>query len=296
MIFQEPMTALDPSFTIGYQLVETFLAHESVTKAVARKRAAEMLDLVGIADGDRRLDDYPHQFSGGMRQRSMLAMALVMQPKLLIADEPTTALDVTIQAQILDLIAEPRERAGDERAPDHPQSRRGQRDRRPGGGDVRRARSSRVGTVAQIFADPQHPYTQGLLRSMPYLTPAAEPCTSFRAEYPSFGPCRTPAGSLPGAPTASSVVTDQPSEIESHRGRMSSAASIPHPFIAEPLLARTRADEAVSGRHATSSGGPTASWRRSTTSIWTCQPRRDAGAGRGVAAPARAPWPGWCCG
>jgi peptide/nickel transport system ATP-binding protein len=112
MVFQEPMTSLDPSFTIGSQMVETVRAHARESKATARARSAELLDRVGIPNARRRLDDYPHQFSGGMRQRVMLAIALLMQPKLLLADEPTTALDVTIQAQILDLILSLRDEFG----------------------------------------------------------------------------------------------------------------------------------------------------------------------------------------
>src|SRR5262249_61747136 len=105
MVFQEPMTALDPAFTIGSQITEVVRAHTDVGKGEARTRAAAMLDRLGIPNAAPRLDDYPHQFSGGLRRRVMLALALVMNPKLLLADEPTTALDVTIQAQILDLIA-----------------------------------------------------------------------------------------------------------------------------------------------------------------------------------------------
>jgi len=104
MIFQDALTALHPFFTIGNQIVEGYRIHNKVSKSVARKRAIEMLDLVGIPQPDRRIDDYPHQFSGGMRQRAMIAMALVNNPQLIIADEPTTALDVTVQAQILDLL------------------------------------------------------------------------------------------------------------------------------------------------------------------------------------------------
>jgi oligopeptide/dipeptide ABC transporter ATP-binding protein len=173
MIFQEPMTALDPSFTIGYQLAETYLAHERAAKATARARAAEMLDLVGIPGAERRLDDYPHQFSGGMRQRIMIAMALMLQPKVLIADEPTTALDVTIQAQILDLILGLRDRlrmsvllithdlgvvneVADRVAVMY-------------AGEV-----VETAPAASFFADPRHPYAQGLLRSMPSLTPAGQ--------------------------------------------------------------------------------------------------------------------------
>ncbi len=169
MVFQEPMTALDPSFTIGSQITEVIHAHAKVSKDESEQRAIAMLDRLGITNAASRLDSYPHQFSGGMRQRVMLALALVMNPQLLIADEPTTALDVTIQAQILDLIADLRREMGlsvllithnlgvvhqvaDRVAVMY-------------AGEI-----VEIGPVQQIFADPQHPYTQGLLRSMPYLT------------------------------------------------------------------------------------------------------------------------------
>ncbi|HEU5425674.1 MAG TPA: ABC transporter ATP-binding protein, partial [Actinocrinis sp.] len=102
MIFQDPLSAMHPYYTVGEQIAEAYLVHNRASKAVARKRVIEMLDRVGIPQPDARVNDYPHQFSGGMRQRAMIAMALVCDPKLLIADEPTTALDVTVQAQILD--------------------------------------------------------------------------------------------------------------------------------------------------------------------------------------------------
>ena len=106
MIFQEPMTSLDPVFTIGHEIVETLQIHQKLDKSEARSRAIEVLATVGIPDADKRVDSYPHELSGGMRQRAMIAMALACNPALLIADEPTTALDVTIQAQILRLINE----------------------------------------------------------------------------------------------------------------------------------------------------------------------------------------------
>jgi len=104
MVFQDPMTSLNPVYTVGFQIVEALQLHKGMDKNKARDRAAELLDLVGIPEARQRLDNYPHQFSGGMRQRAMIAMALSCEPKLLIADEPTTALDVTIQAQIVDLV------------------------------------------------------------------------------------------------------------------------------------------------------------------------------------------------
>ncbi|RPI78939.1 MAG: ABC transporter ATP-binding protein, partial [Chloroflexi bacterium] len=104
MVFQDPMTSLNPVYTIGFQIVEALMLHRGMNKKEARDQAVELLQMVGIPDARRRLDDYPHQFSGGMRQRAMIAMALSCNPKLLIADEPTTALDVTIQAQIVDLV------------------------------------------------------------------------------------------------------------------------------------------------------------------------------------------------
>ena len=186
MIFQEPMTALDPSFTIGYQLAETYLAHRPGDKRAARARAEEVLQLVGIPDGRRRLDDYPHQFSGGMRQRIVIAIALMMEPELLIADEPTTALDVTIQAQILDLILELREQLGmsvlfithdlgvvDEIA---------DRVVVMYAGEVVETAPAR-----EIFTAPRHPYSQGLLRSMPALAPVGRRLPVIEGRVPNLG-------------------------------------------------------------------------------------------------------------
>lgn len=168
MIFQDPMTSLNPVFTIGYQIREMILTHEKVSKRVAAKRSIEMLEKVGIPRADQIVNEYPHQLSGGMRQRVMIAMALALEPKLLIADEPTTALDVTIQAQILDLIKEIQQKSN----------------------TAVILITHDLGVVAEVcdrvvvmyagkvvesapvidlFAEPRHPYTHGLLGSMPTL-------------------------------------------------------------------------------------------------------------------------------
>jgi oligopeptide transport system ATP-binding protein len=168
MIFQDPMTSLNPVLRIEEQMVETIRAHRKVSRKDARARAAELLGMVGIPQPEKRLRDYPHQFSGGMRQRVMIAMALALEPKLLIADEPTTALDVTIQAQVLELLA----RLAAERNTaviliTH--------DLGVVAGMTRRINVMYAGYVVEaastpdLFARPRHPYTIGLLHSMPRL-------------------------------------------------------------------------------------------------------------------------------
>ena len=167
MIFQEPMTSLNPVFTIGMQLEEAVLGHERVSKEEARRRSIEMLELVGIPDPASRLSDHPHQFSGGMRQRVMIAMALACNPSLLIADEPTTALDVTIQAQILELMLQIKDQRKDAAILliTHNLAVVAETCHRVMvmyGGKIQE-----VAPVRELFHNPQHPYTRGLLASLP---------------------------------------------------------------------------------------------------------------------------------
>jgi oligopeptide/dipeptide ABC transporter ATP-binding protein len=168
MIFQEPMTSLNPVLTIGRQLTESLEIHLGMTPEQARARAGEILGLVGIADADRRLRQYPHQFSGGMRQRIMIAMALSCNPALILADEPTTALDVTIQAQILELLKSLSRKLG--AAMLIITHNLGVVARYADRVNVMYAgRIVERGTAREIYANPRHPYTLGLLRSVPRL-------------------------------------------------------------------------------------------------------------------------------
>jgi peptide/nickel transport system ATP-binding protein len=183
MIFQEPMTSLNPVHTVGQQIVEAIIAHSTMSPRAAKVRAIEMLELVKIPSPARRIDDYPHNMSGGMRQRVMIAMALSCEPVLLIADEPTTALDVTIQAQILDLLSDLQQRLGmailiithdlgviAEMADEVLVMYAGQ--------------IVESADVADIFADPQHPYTIGLLGSIPRLDVERERLATIEGTVP----------------------------------------------------------------------------------------------------------------
>ncbi|WP_339290742.1 ABC transporter ATP-binding protein [Paenibacillus nitricinens] len=168
MIFQDPMTSLNPMMKVGRQITEVLLKHENISKADANKRGVELLNLVGIPSPERRFNQYPHEFSGGMRQRVVIAMALAANPKLLIADEPTTALDVTIQAQILDLMKELQKKI--DTAIIFITHDLGVVARMADRVAVMYAgQIVEMGTAEEIFYDPRHPYTWGLLASMPSL-------------------------------------------------------------------------------------------------------------------------------
>ena len=173
-IFQDPMTSLNPVFNVGFQIMEPLRKHMGMDKEAARKRAQELLELVGIPDAERRLADFPHQFSGGMRQRVMIAIALACDPKVLIADEPTTALDVTIQAQILELVRELRQKLGMAIVwITHDLGViAGIADRAMvlyGGQIVEMA------PVGELFEHPMHPYTRALLKTVPRMKGARAP-------------------------------------------------------------------------------------------------------------------------
>jgi oligopeptide/dipeptide ABC transporter ATP-binding protein len=191
MIFQEPMTSLNPTFPVGFQIGETLRLHRRLGNAAIRARVLELLGMVGIGAAERRFDQYPHELSGGLRQRVMIAMALACHPKLLIADEPTTALDVTIQAQILELLARLRDDLGmaillithdlgvvaeyaDEVIV------------------VYAGKLAEWADAGELFRQPRHPYTQGLLRSMPRLAGSVGPLPTIPGTVPS--PLERPAG------------------------------------------------------------------------------------------------------
>ena len=220
MIFQEPMTSLNPVFTIGQQLIETLMLHEDMTKKQAKERAIEMLKMVKIPLAEKRFHEYPHQLSGGMRQRVMIAMALCCNPELLICDEPTTALDVTIQAQILDLINELKEKTGTsvmmithdlgviaEIADDVMVMYAGK--------IVERA------TCDQIFEKPMHPYTYGLMQCIPKLDDDdTERLSVIEGMVPSFDDMPKGCAFCPRCKEAREICKQKMPELTEVEGRM----------------------------------------------------------------------------
>ena len=220
MIFQEPMTSLNPVFTIGQQLVETLMLHEEMTKKQAKERAIEMLKMVKIPLAEKRFNEYPHQLSGGMRQRVMIAMALCCNPDLLICDEPTTALDVTIQAQILDLINELKEKTGTsvmmithdlgviaEIA-----------------GDVMVMYAGKIverATCDQIFEKPMHPYTYGLMQCIPKLDDDdTKRLSVIEGMVPSFDDMPKGCAFCPRCKEAREICRQKMPELAEAEGRM----------------------------------------------------------------------------
>ena len=186
MIFQEPMTSLNPVLKIGVQMNEVLIKHENLSEEEATKRSIEMLTAVGIPEPEQRINEYPHQFSGGMRQRVMIAMALQCNPSLLIADEPTTALDVTIQAQILDLMMDLKDKRKEAAILliTHDLAVVAETCDRiivMYGGEVQE-----IASVDELFKNPLHPYTKALMKSIPHLDTKTERLYALRGMVPSF--------------------------------------------------------------------------------------------------------------
>ena len=186
MIFQEPMTSLNPVLKIGYQMNEVLIKHENLTEEEATKKSIQMLDAVGIPEPNKRINEYPHQFSGGMRQRVMIAMALQCNPSLLIADEPTTALDVTIQAQILDLMMELKDKRSDAAILliTHDLAVVAETCDRVivmYGGQIQE-----IATIEELFANPLHPYTKALMESIPHMESKSKRLKALKGMVPSI--------------------------------------------------------------------------------------------------------------
>lgn len=243
MIFQNPMTSLNPTLTIGYQLAEPLLLHEKLGKTAARQKAAELLELVGIPDGRNRLNDYPHQFSGGQRQRIVTAIALACNPEILIADEPTTALDVTIQAQILTLFKDIQKQAdtsiifithdlgvvanvADRVAVVY-------------GGKI-----VEIGLAEEIFYHPQHPYTWGLLRSMPALDTEDEELYAIPGSPPNL--LNPPPGDAFAARNPYALTADVHAEPPMFQISPTHFAAT---WLLDPRAPRAAVPDAIAARH-----------------------------------------------
>jgi peptide/nickel transport system ATP-binding protein len=219
MIFQDPSSSLNPVYTIGYQIAEALLLHQNISKQEAYKKAVHMLKLTGIPAPEKRVNEYPHQLSGGMQQRAMIAIALACQPKLLIADEPTTALDVTIQAQILDLIVELNRELG-----------MGVIFITHDLGVVSEVCTKvvvmylgqivEVADVRSLFSNPLHPYTKGLMKSVPELEgDRSEKLHVIEGTVPSLDKIPKGCRFAPRCPHADEMCREKAPELEQHEGR-----------------------------------------------------------------------------
>ncbi len=244
MIFQEPMTSLNPVLTIGRQIAEALVLHRGMTEKAALNRAAEMLRKVHIPEAERRLAQYPHELSGGMRQRVMIAMALACGPRLLIADEPTTALDVTIQAQILELMRELRDETGASIILiTHDLGVVAEIAHRVV--VMYAGRKVEEAPIEELFASPRHPYTRGLLGSMPHLGDSVNETGKRLVEIPGMVPSLKdpPAGCLfaPRCPNATERCVREAPPLELHASRHWAACWNP---VVAPQRARA-AEEAA---------------------------------------------------
>ena len=287
IVFQEPMTSLNPVYTIGDQIGEVIALHEGLSRSAVLERTIDMLALVQIPNPKRRVNDYPHQFSGGMRQRVMIAMALSCHPKLLIADEPTTALDVTIQAQILDLLQDMKSRFGMSiMLITHAMGVVAEVAQRVvvmyAGKVVEEA------SVEQLFANPRHPYTQGLIRSIPRIDMAATRKTRLQTIAGTVPKLIEPPPGCRFAPRCSFATDEcriaQPAAARARTAATRWPASMPEAdgrSMSEPLLSVSEPDQGISaqGRPVRPPGRQRARGRRRRVSH---RPRRNAWAGRRI--------------
>ena len=262
MIFQDPMTSLNPVYKIGKQVGEGLRLHRGYSKQEALKRATELLDLVGIPEPEKRVNEYPHQFSGGMRQRVMIAMALACDPDILIADEPTTALDVTIQAQIIELMQEMQEKNGNAIVMiTHDLGVVA---------DIAdkimvmyAGRPVEFGTADQIFYESRHPYTWGLIRSIPeQAIDEKKPLTPIQGNPPSLVNLPRGCAFAPRCPYATELCrTQRPERTELEGGHYAACHYAGDPEFARknaPSTSRTRATHVATGMDdasATQNGG-----------------------------------------
>ncbi len=211
-IFQDPLTSLNPLYTVGRQLVETIVTHLGLTSSQARKRAIELLESTGIPAAKERIDHFPHQFSGGMRQRVVIALALAAEPRLIVADEPTTALDVSIQAQIIDLLKTlGREHGTSVMLITHDMGVIAETADRVA--VMYAGRIAEIGAVREVISQPQHPYTRGLMGSIPSISNTAEMLTQIDGSMPRLNAIPSGCAFNPRCPHRMGVCTDRRPEL-----------------------------------------------------------------------------------